>query len=136
MLNRNTWKLCNYVLKLNKWYYITILARPPEEVHWRTSLISFSVLLQQCSTCLVRLTWIVLEMGGKWPYSSLFMGCCFQCLFKIVQHILLWFPSSFFSIRLVSVHFVHPFSRIDTTAGWKKSRFISWDRLDFLIIVN
>ena len=26
-------------------------------------------LLQQCSSCLVRLTWIVFVMGGRWPYS-------------------------------------------------------------------
>ena len=33
-------------------------------------------------------------------------------------------PSSFFSSRLVSVHVVHPYSSIDTTAAWKKLRFI------------
>ena len=34
---------------------------------------SSSPLLQQCPACLVRLTWIVFVMGGKWPYS-----CCEQ----------------------------------------------------------
>ena len=29
----------------------------------------------------------------------------------------------FFSIRLVSVHVVHPYSRINTTAAWKKTMF-------------
>ena len=33
-------------------------------------------------------------------------------------------PSSFFSNRLVSVQVVHPYSSIDTTAAWKKLRFI------------
>ena len=28
-----------------------------------------SLLLQQCSTCLIRLTWVVFVMGGMWPYS-------------------------------------------------------------------
>ena len=33
------------------------------------SLMSWSLLLQQCPACLVRLTCIVFVMGGKWPYS-------------------------------------------------------------------
>ena len=33
-------------------------------------------------------------------------------------------PSSLFSIRLVSIHVVHPYSSIDTAAAWKKLRFI------------
>ena len=33
-------------------------------------------------------------------------------------------PSSFFSRRFVSVQVVHPYSSIDTTAAWKKLRFI------------
>ena len=38
-------------------------------VHRSTSLMSSSLLLQQCPACLVRLTWIVFVMGGRWPYS-------------------------------------------------------------------
>ena len=38
---------------------------------------------------------------------------------------------AFFSIRLVSVHIVHPCSSIDTTAAWKKLRFILSVRSDF-----
>ena len=38
-------------------------------VHSSTSLMSSSLLLQQCPACLVRLTWIVFVMGGRWPYS-------------------------------------------------------------------
>ena len=34
-----------------------------------TSLMSSFLLLQQCPACLVRLTWIVFVMGGRWPYS-------------------------------------------------------------------
>ena len=44
-------------------------ARPYVGVHRSTSLISSSLLLQQCPACLVRLTWIVFVMGGRWPYS-------------------------------------------------------------------
>ena len=36
------------------------------------SLMSSSLLLQQCPACLVRLTLIVFAMGDMWPYS-----CCF-----------------------------------------------------------
>ena len=59
-------------------------ARPCERVHRRTSLMSSSLLLQQCSTCLVRLTLIVFEMGGRWPYSCCFVGCSLQDLFKLL----------------------------------------------------
>ena len=63
-------------------------ARPYEGVHWSTSLMSSSLLLQQCPTYLVRLTWIVFVMGGRWPYSWCFVGCCRQDLFNIARIIL------------------------------------------------
>ena len=44
------------------------------------------------------------------------------------------FPSRFFSIRLVSIHVVLAYSRIETIAAWKKLRFISSDRYDFCMI--
>ena len=44
-------------------------ARPYVGVHRSTSLMSSSLLLQQCPACLVRLTWIVFLMRGRWPYS-------------------------------------------------------------------
>ena len=57
-------------------------------VHRSTSLMSSSLLLQQCPACLVRLTWIVFVMGGRWPYSWCFVGCCRQDLFNTVLNIL------------------------------------------------
>ena len=57
-------------------------------VHRCPSLISSSLLLQQCPACLVRLTWIVFVMGGRWPYSWCFVGCCLQDLFNIARSIL------------------------------------------------
>ena len=57
--------------------------QPYVGVHRSTSLMSSSLLLQQCPTCLVRLTWIVFEMGGRWPYSWCFVGCYLQDLFNI-----------------------------------------------------
>ena len=69
---------------------------------------SSSLLLQLCPTCLVRLTWMVLKMGGKWLYSCCFVGSCFQDSFIIARSILVQFPSTFFSKRFVSIHVVHP----------------------------
>ena len=54
-----------------------------------TSLISSSLLLQRCPACLVRLTWIVFVMRGRWLYSWCLVGCCRQDLFTIAGNILL-----------------------------------------------
>ena len=62
-------------------------ALPYVGVHWSASLTSSSLLLQQCPACLVRLTWIVFVIGGRWPYSWCLVGCCRQ-LFKIARSIL------------------------------------------------
>ena len=51
------------------------------------SLMSSSLLLQQCPTCLIRLTWIVFMMDGKWPHSCCFVGCYLQDLFNIAHSI-------------------------------------------------
>ena len=53
-------------------------ARPYVGVHRSTSLMSSSLLLQQGPAHLVRLTWIVFVMGGRWPYSWCLVGCCRQ----------------------------------------------------------
>ena len=63
-------------------------ARPYVGVHWSTSLMSSPLLLQLCPACLVCLTWIVFMMGGRWPYSWCFVGCCLQDLFNIARSIL------------------------------------------------
>ena len=108
-------------------------ARTDVGVHRITSLMSTSQLLQQCPACLVRLTWIVFVMGGTWPYSWRFVECFLQDLFNITRSILVELPSSFTS-RLVSVQVVLSYSSIDTTAGWKKLRFLLSVRSDFHII--
>ena len=55
------------------WMYVCAdrpaFALPYVGVHRSTSLMSSSLLLQQCPACLVHLTWIVFMMGGRWPYS-------------------------------------------------------------------
>ena len=66
----------------------TAFARSCVGVHRSTSLMSSSLLLQQCPACLVRLTWIVFVMGGRWLYSWCFVGCCLQDQFNIARTIL------------------------------------------------
>ena len=63
-------------------------ARPYVGVHRNKSLISLSLLLQHCPACLVCLTWIVFVIGGRWPYSWCFAGCCRQDLYNISCNIL------------------------------------------------
>ena len=64
------------------WMYVRAgrpaFAQPCVGVHKSTSLMSSSLLLQQCPACLVRLTWIVFAIGGRWPYSWCLVGCCRQ----------------------------------------------------------
>ena len=73
------------------WMYVhagrPAFARPSVGVHKSTSLMSSSLLLQQCPACLARLTWIVFVIGGRWPYSWCLVGCCHQDLFRIAQYL-------------------------------------------------
>ena len=109
---------------------------PCEGVHRRTSLMSSSLLFQQCPAGLLHLIWMILKIGGKWPFNCCFMVCCFSDLFNIARSILVQNPSCFFSMCIVSVHVVHPYNSIDTAAAWKKSRFILSDWSDFHRIVS
>ena len=74
------------------WMYVRAgrpaFARPCVGIHKSTSLMSSSLLLQQCPACLVRLTWIVFVIGSRWPYSWCLVGCCCQDLFRIARSIL------------------------------------------------
>ena len=63
-------------------------ARSRVGVHRSTSLMSSSLLLHHCPACLVRLTWIVFVMGGRWPFSWCLVGCCRQDLYHIACNIL------------------------------------------------
>ena len=58
-------------------------ARPYVGVHRSTSLMSPSLLLQQCPACLVHLARIVFVMGGR-----CLVECCCQDLFNIARSIL------------------------------------------------
>ena len=76
-------RCCKYVLAGRP-----ALARPYVGVHRSTSLMSSSLLLQQCPAGLVRLAWIVFVIGGRWPYSWCLVGYCRQDLFNIARSIL------------------------------------------------
>ena len=67
-------------------------------VHERTLLMSPSLLLQQCPTCLVHLILMVLVMESQWLYNCIFVGCCFQDLFPIGRSIFGQFLLSFSSL--------------------------------------
>ena len=56
------------------------------------------------------------------------MGCCPQDLFNTAHSILVELPSSFFSIRLISVHVLQPYNSMNRIAAWKKLRFTLLDR--------
>ena len=81
----SSYSCCMYVLASRPAF-----ARPSVGVHRSTSLMSSSLLLQQCLACLVRLTWIVFVMGGRWLYNWCFMGCCRQDLFYIYIYIYIY----------------------------------------------
>ena len=70
-------------------------------------------------------------MDGRWPYTCYFVECCLQDLFNNARSILVLLPSNFFSICFLSVHIMHPYSSIDTTAAWKKMHFILSIRSDY-----
>ena len=57
------------------WMYVRAgrpaFARPCVGIHKSTSLMSSSLLLQQCPACLVRLTWIDFVIGGRINRNSL-----------------------------------------------------------------
>ena len=63
-------------------------ARPYVGVHRSTSLMRSFLLLQQYPACLVCLICIVFVVGGRWPYSWCFVGCCFQEVFNNACNIL------------------------------------------------
>ena len=109
---------CRFVHLGHRTLFVTFSNEP--FVHWRTSQIILFLLLQQCPAYLDRLPWMVLEIGGRWPYICCFQWSCFNDLFNTVCNILVQLLFSFFFIHFVSVHVVHPYSRHDSTAAWKK----------------
>ena len=96
-------------------------AWPCVGVHRSTSLMSSSLLLQQCPACLVRLTWVVFVMGGRWPYSWCLMGCCRQDLFNIARKSYELCP-----IIVVTFSVCNFYANIITIIELKSYRLIDW----------
>ena len=108
------------------------LARPCEGVHKCMSLMSSSLLLKLCLACPVRLNWIVFCDGWKVAVQMLLCGGAASRTCSILPAVFLCIcRQAFFSIRLVSVHVVHPYTSTDTTVTWKKLCFILSVRSDF-----
>ncbi len=63
-------------------------AWPYAGFHRSTSLMSSSLLLQQCPACLVRMNWILFLMRGRQQNSWCLVGCYRQDLFNIALNIL------------------------------------------------
>ena len=78
-------------------------ARPYVGVHRSTSLMSSSLLLQQCPACLVRLIWIVFVMAGRWPYSWCFVGVYIYIYIYIVFLVGLAYPLTWRILSVISV---------------------------------
>ena len=99
-----------------------LFAQPCEGVHKSTSLMSLSLLLQLCPA----FSWWVVSghitsLCGVLPPGLVQYFSQHSCVVTAI----------FFSICLVSVHVMHPYSSINTTAAWKKLRFILSVRSDF-----
>ena len=80
-----------------------LVGRPTKErrCEERTSLMISSLLLQQWSSCFVRLISMVLEMGIKWPYNCCYVGCWFQGLFNKLHSILVQLPCLAFALYVL-----------------------------------
>ena len=76
-------------------------------------------------------------MGGKWPSSCCFVGCCFQDLFKTVCSILVLFSSIFFSSKcFTEVQMVKLCNNSDMITIQKNNHFIVSERSYLHMIVN
>ena len=105
------------------WIYVhtghPAFARPYVGVHKSTSLMSSSLLLQQCPACLVRLTWIVFVIGGRWPYSWVLPpGLCFNIYIYI--YIVIHRQICFVLSELISVATQARFSKLGLKPDWLK----------------
>ena len=89
---------------------------------------SWSPLLQRCPLCLFRLTCIVSVMGSR--TTATLSGVASRTSSVLRAAFLCNCCQAIFSVRLVSVHVVHPYTSIDTTAAWEKLRFILSVRTD------
>ena len=110
---------CMYI-----WAGHPAFAWPYAGVHRSTSLMSSSLLLQQCPACLVHLTCIVFMMGGRWPYKKCVLTYLIQkfvtCgLFQIYKHRMM--PHSLTLIWRVNVSIIFLYNFC-----WNNEHFLCW----------
>ena len=103
--------------------------RPFENVSYEFVLAS-----PACPASLARLTWMICEIAGKWPYSRCFVRRCFRICSRLRTTFLYSSCLAFtLCVLLVSIWCIH----IEVwTQLQKKSRFILPEGLDFHIINN
>ena len=103
-------------------------------IHWRTSPISSTLLFQLCLACL---TWMVFEMGGRWPYSCCFVGgVASRICSKLHEAFLCSSHLAFSPWTLLTFMWCIHTVVLDTATAWKKSCFLFSDRSGFHIIDN
>ena len=88
-------------LLVNHHWHVNVFASI-EERHTGSSLF-----LQRCLACLVHLTGMVFEMGGKRPYSCCYVRCSFQDLFGIARSFFCSSSIAFFSVLSASMWCIH-----------------------------
>ena len=67
-----------------------LFGKPWLGLHRRTSHMNSSMLFQVFSACFIHLTRIVCEMGDRWPYNWIFVGCCCVVYKSCEQHPTKW----------------------------------------------
>ena len=88
------------------------------------------------SSMFFHLTLMVCVMGGNFSYSSHFVGCYFQDLFKTARSTLELSPFILFPCRFVKVQMVQLYHSTDTATAWMNSCFILSQISDFPLIDN
>ena len=93
-----------------------------------------SLLCLQCHACIIRLNWVVCEIGGRGCPDAASRGATSWICSKQYSWV------AFFALRFIRVCMVHPYSSSATATAWKISCFIllEWSNFhmgDNLLIV-
>ena len=120
--SNNTW---NIFIRLKfKWTIQSICKGPLKNV---TREFIFASPAVSCTSYLSYL-------GSFWDGKQVAIQLLFCGVLLQAPSIFVSLQSSFFSMRFVGAHMVHPYSSIDTATARKKSRFISSEWSDFTMI--
>ena len=108
-------------------------ARPCAGFYPITSFTNSSLLLLKSSTCLVCLTWMVLEMGSGRTADVLFLFFFVASKNCSIQRVAFLYNSH---QAFLNAQIMHPFSNTDTAILMNKSSLILSGRSDFHMIDN